>query len=138
MQLEQHVTALPTPSPPHDVRERMFPRAPEAVSEARRFVEKVYTDLDQDPTICALLVSEAATNAVLHASGDEFRVRITSPAMRVEVWDASHVVPIPMGDPRAEAEGGRGLDLIGQLASGVQWALNGEGKTLSFIPNPGT
>ncbi|MFJ4869071.1 ATP-binding protein [Streptomyces sp. NPDC088757] len=134
MQLEQHVTAAPSRLPGDTTHERRFRRAPESISEVRRFVKEVYADLDQDPMVCVLLVSEAATNAVRHAQGADFKVRITTPDMRVEVWDASHVVPIPMGTPRPGAESGRGLGLIGRLSSGMQWSLDATGKTLTFTP----
>lgn len=80
-----------------------------------------------------LLVSEVATNAVLHAEGSEVRVRVLDrgPRLRVEVADGSEALPRPRDAPDG-AEDGRGLALVQALA--VRWGVESgpDGKTSWF------
>lgn len=64
----------------------------------------------------ALLVSEIATNAVLHAYGPALRVVVLDRGMRlrIEVFDGSPGLPVPRR-ARLGAEQGRGL-AIGTLS----------------------
>ncbi len=82
--------------------------------------------------VCLLLVSEAVTNAVLHA-GTEVAVtcRTGHGWVRVEVRDWSPVVPMPR-DYGSHAGTGRGIKLIDQLSSswGVEQA--GDQKVVWF------
>lgn len=76
----------------------------------------------------ALVVSELASNAVLHA-GTPFTVRVRrgDDIVRVEVLDRSAAQPTPRPlDPAAVS--GRGLAIVGTLAS--DWGVdpNGDGK----------
>lgn len=110
-------------------RDQATPRA------ARRFVKATLArwDLDELTDSVTLLVSELVTNSVVHASSEvEVLVRLTSDAARVEVTDASEVVPAPR-EARLEEDSGRGLALVDTMARrwGVR-AAPGRGKTVWF------
>jgi anti-sigma regulatory factor (Ser/Thr protein kinase) len=77
-----------------------------------------------------LLVTELATNAVLHArSSFSVVVRSEGAGVRISVLDRSRVTPI-MRDPDPLASSGHGLRLVDALA--VNWGVepNGGGKTV--------
>lgn len=122
-----------TAAEPEWVVERAFRRTPDQVGPARRWAASVYADAGADPEACRLLVSEAATNAVVHASGDSFRVRIHTKELWVEVWDDSPALP-RREVAGEDSEGGRGLELMELLAPGYQVAIAGQGKALRFQP----
>jgi anti-sigma regulatory factor (Ser/Thr protein kinase) len=109
------------------------PRAHE-VRAARHFVMATLEawNLVQNDDV-PLLVSELATNAVLHARSD-FSVTVVAreDRIRVEVFDHNARLPAPASVP-AEAYSGRGLMIIQGLSSawGVE-AHAGEGKTVWF------
>ena len=81
----------------------------------------------------ALLVSEVATNALLHAYGREIRVRVLELGLRlrVEVSDDSPTLPAPRNAVEGD-EGGRGMLLVEALT--VAWGVEGrlDGKTVWF------
>jgi anti-sigma regulatory factor (Ser/Thr protein kinase) len=78
-----------------------------------------------------LLVSELATNAVLHA-GTPFRISmILGDALIVEVTDQSEEMPRVEAN-RVDSEHGRGLRLVSQFASDWGWRPAGRGKTVWF------
>ncbi len=107
---------------------------PKSASLARRLVTTALTDAGHGAVVeqASLLVSEAVTNAILHA-GTPILLTCswTGSSVRVEVHDGS---PVPPGVRHydAEASTGRGLSLVAALASrwGVDAADNG--KTLWF------
>jgi len=109
--------------------------APRSVALVRRYALDACTALgwgDSADTV-ALLVSEMATNAVLHAYGPEIRVRVLDRGLRlrVEVSDGSAALPVPR-DASARAENGRGLALVEALAAGWGTDLSPGGKTVWF------
>jgi anti-sigma regulatory factor (Ser/Thr protein kinase) len=76
----------------------------------------------------ALVVTELATNAVLHARSDfTVAVSIQPDAVRIAVRDSSAVLPAP-GDGRPGAATGRGLRIVAAVSR--EWAAerHGEGK----------
>ena len=80
----------------------------------------------------ALLVSEVATNALVHGAGRiEVRVLVTGRVLRVEVADASTDLPAPRRGGTLD-EGGRGLTLVDVLAS--SWGAEADelGKVVWF------
>ncbi|MBY8879310.1 ATP-binding protein [Actinacidiphila acidipaludis] len=92
--------------------------------------------LAEDATETAvLLLSELVTNAVRHSRvpGRHVEVRcvLTEAALRVEVSDAGHGVPV-LREADDEDESGRGLALVAALAQkwGVLPRLHGIGKTV--------
>jgi anti-sigma regulatory factor (Ser/Thr protein kinase) len=118
-------------------RSRRFPETTSSVPHARRFVAESLTPLV--PDVCetaALLVSELATNAVIHASS-EFDVTVVYPTpagrVRIEVADGNPKQPSPLQPPPTVPHG-RGLLLVATLSAawGVQEATRRSGKTIWF------
>jgi len=91
---------------------------PRSVGHARRFCSATLEGWGVAGELidtCVLLVSELATNAVLHAR-TPFTVTIERrPALRVEVHDEDPRLPHPR-DYGPEASSGRGLHLVEALA----------------------
>lgn len=108
------------------------------VSAARHFVAAVLEDWRLDCDDLPLLVSELATNAVLHARSD-FEVAVVKEAdhVRVEVFDENTRLPSFAVAP-PDAYSGRGLLLLRELASA--WGVESHsqvGKTIWFeVPMP--
>lgn len=106
----------------------------ENVSKARKFA----TDraralgLDECVDVVELLVSEAVTNAVLHA-GTTLKVRLVwnDGVLRVEVSDGSPVRAVKR-DYATDAATGRGVGLIDALASDWGTDADAAGKTVWF------
>jgi anti-sigma regulatory factor (Ser/Thr protein kinase) len=116
---------------------REFRGQAEQVAAARRFVASAIRDGGPARDVTRLLVSEAATNALLHsASGDggTFAVEyaISDDLLRVEVRDGGG----PTGPRRRvhdiESMTGRGLDLFDALSD--RWGIDGtpDGWTIWF------
>jgi anti-sigma regulatory factor (Ser/Thr protein kinase) len=118
-------------------RSRAFPEAAPSVPRARQFVLDALHGVP--PEVCetvALLVSELATNAVVHA-GSEFEVTVIYPTdsgrIRVEVTDSDLHFPTPL-DPPPTVPHGRGLQLVVTLSDawGMQTSSTRNGKTVWF------
>jgi anti-sigma regulatory factor (Ser/Thr protein kinase) len=81
------------------------------------------------------MVSELATNAVLHAKSrfDVIVERVSDSAIRVEVRDFGHGIPRLLAGS-TEAQSGRGLRIVALLAEtwGVENRPGGRGKTIWF------
>jgi anti-sigma regulatory factor (Ser/Thr protein kinase) len=116
---------------------REFSGHAEQVAAARRFVGSAIQGGGPARDVSRLLVSEAATNALLHsASGDggSFAVEylISNDLLRVEVHDGGG----PSGPRRRvhhpESMTGRGLDLFDALSD--RWGVDGspDGRTVWF------
>ena len=121
--------------PGGDAAELVVPSTPRSVALIRRYAVQACVALgweDVADTV-ALLASEVATNAVLHAYGPEIRVRVLDRAtrLRVEVFDSSPVLPVQRSAV-AGSEDGRGMALVECLA--VQWGVDGlaSGKLVWF------
>ena len=114
--------------------ETVFPAVPESVGSARRFTRAALARQAIDPAIidtATLLVSELATNAVVHAAST-IRLRIdVGEDIRVEVRDASEVEPL-VGDLGPERESGRGLAIVTTLAESWDWSPRPSGKVVWF------
>ena len=119
---------------PYDARmrqtERTFAPASESVSAARRFVSDVLDGWQMDGVVWAAqqVISELATNAVLHAATPFTVVLvIAGDAVRVEVRDDSSRAPRQRHYSQ-EATTGRGLALVASLARawGVQHDAQGK------------
>ncbi len=107
---------------------------PASVARIRRFA--VETSRSTAPAVdadtVALLVSEVATNALVHGAGRvRVRVRPTGGGLRVEVHDEGPTLP-----SRRQAtpmdEGGRGIALVDALSSGWGAEATPDGKTVWF------
>lgn len=110
-----------------------LPPDTESPRRARRLVAAA---LSHDPSevveVVTLLVSEAVTNAVLHA-GTEVRVRIgrDGASVRVEVADESTDEP-HVRHHSPDAATGRGLVLIEELADSWGLQTSADGKVVWF------
>ena len=80
-----------------------------------------------------LAASELVTNAVVHGEGPVVVTVWTVPAIRVEVGDSGPGTPHPL-DGRGDDESGRGLRIVGAVASrwGVLPKVPGPGKAVWF------
>jgi anti-sigma regulatory factor (Ser/Thr protein kinase) len=116
---------------------RVFSGHADQVAAARRFVASAIHSPGPAREVSRLLVSEAATNALLHSgSGDggSFSVAylISGDVLRVEVHDGGG----PTGPRRRvhhlESITGRGLDLFDALSD--RWGVDGspDGRTVWF------
>lgn len=96
-------------------RRRRFPLSGAAVSAARHFVSDQVPDRELSQTV-ALLVSELATNAVVHGA-TAFEVHaVVDGSVRVEVTDDGPGWPRVVHAP-PDAGGGRGLRIVDELAT---------------------
>ena len=111
----------------------VVPSVPRSVAEVRRFA--VASCAGSPADVCdtvALLVSEVATNALVHGAGDvEVKVVRQGDRLRVEVSDGSHELPRPR-TVGLDAEGGRGLALVDALAADWGTAPSATGKVVWF------
>jgi anti-sigma regulatory factor (Ser/Thr protein kinase) len=100
---------------------RSLPARQSSVRDARGFIRDrlrlhgVHPDVQHD---AALVVSELATNAILHTDSDEITcvVRITERLVYVAVADQGHGPVEPHVRAPDDAESGRGLLLVSELA----------------------
>ncbi len=107
------------------------PRSP---GDARRFVASTLSSWSLDSVIdtAILLVSELVTNALLHArSGIELALSLDARELRVEVFDASPVLPRRQ-EYGTVAGTGRGLVLVEELSSDWGAHEDGRGKSVWF------
>ncbi|MGP2440920.1 ATP-binding protein [Streptomyces sp. JW3] len=110
-----------------------FPRLPAAVGLARDWVSRAFLRVggtEEQAFTCALLVSELATNAVLHATGEHFEVTVW-PSGAVDVRDGSFSEPEPRSSGEDD-EGGRGLQLVAGLSRHVELIPVSDGKIIRF------
>ena len=120
-------------------RERTWPPEPVSVSHARHFLRETL-DLRSLQAVgddAAVVLSELATNAVIHACTD-FTVSLSpsgKQAVRLSVTDGSTLMPQRVSN--SHATGGRGLELINALSTEWGATLNGvEGKTIWAVLSP--
>ena len=112
-----------------------FPETPQTPAAVRRRIRQSCRGLPpalREDTL--LLASELVTNAVRHGTGDvTVRLWPGKDVVRVEVTDASPDHP-EQADGGLDAERGRGLQIVGALASrgGTAPSRAGEGKTVWF------
>lgn len=117
-----------------------YRREPGAVARARKSVAEAYAACPGiDHFVLALLVSEAATNAVVHSDGPDFYVLCHAPSpvdgsVQVEVHDSGPGLPRRREPAETEelAEGGRGLVLLDDLAAHWRTEKTANGKSLIF------
>lgn len=114
------------------------PGHPERVAEVRRFVRRMVGDASPMAGTAVLLVSELATNAVLHSAsghpGGSATVLITEigGGVRVEVADqgSDQSAPVVRGDIYASE--GHGLVLVQSLADQWGYVRDETGTTVWF------
>ncbi|MFE7182336.1 ATP-binding protein [Streptomyces erythrochromogenes] len=116
-------------------REQRFPRVRVSARAVRQFVGDTLagwgvSERRDDIRLCA---SELAANAVLHGAppGREFSVRLTQErdVLWIEVRDSGPGCPV-LRQQGSEAEGGRGLWLVGVLADELEVREEVVGKTV--------
>ena len=111
-----------------------IPSVPASVAAARRFALHACraAGLLELCDTAVLLVSEVATNALVHGSGQVLvRVVPTEGGVRVEVVDGSPSLPRPR-EATPMDEGGRGLALVEALSSSWGAERSNGGKTVWF------
>ncbi|MGW3293543.1 ATP-binding protein [Streptomyces xiamenensis] len=118
-----------------------YPCVAASVRRARRIAVEAYAPYPGvDRFAVELLISELATNAVLHATGDSFDVLCHSPlggSVQVEVHDRCRAVPVRR-QPAVQDESGRGLELLDTLASHWRTERTANGKSLIFTLQEGS
>jgi anti-sigma regulatory factor (Ser/Thr protein kinase) len=96
-------------------RRRNFELAPESVRAVRSFVRELADDAGADADAAALLASELAANALIHAnSGFEVRIPENGEAFRVEIVNDAPEMLVALREPTDES--GRGLHIVNTLA----------------------
>jgi anti-sigma regulatory factor (Ser/Thr protein kinase) len=110
-----------------------LPAAVSSVPTARHFIESILTSwgLTDLSWTATMIVSELAANAALHARGEEFTILVRTEAdgVRLEVSDGS--LRLPQQRLYSEqATTGRGLRLVGELASDWGVTPTAQGKTI--------
>jgi anti-sigma regulatory factor (Ser/Thr protein kinase) len=125
--LHSSVSGAPAPCVPHQPSAEVcteFPADLLAPRSARHFVADALARWGLKQSVCddaGLVVSELATNAVVHArSAFSVSVRAKGGRVRLSVSDASPVTPM-MRDPTLVEASGRGLHLVTELAA--QWGV---------------
>lgn len=120
-----------------------FPRTPESAQRARRIAHSAALGLGDDAAeVVALLTSEVVTNAIVHGAGESFELGVTClpHACRVEVCDGSRCLPSLGRSSTDDAEHGRGLNLVDELAT--DWGVRpvddraGFEKAVWFLVGP--
>jgi Histidine kinase-like ATPase domain len=107
-----------------------FEPTPRSIRAARKFFGSVVTQPGMRET-GELLVSELTTNALRYSTGP-FEVRVRArPRVRVEVRDSGRGLPA-VKDVSTAAEGGRGLQIVGQLARSWGTEELADGKVVWF------
>jgi anti-sigma regulatory factor (Ser/Thr protein kinase) len=119
--------------------ERDFEAEPQSAPSARRFVLSKVGDQDEELTMhLSTMVSELATNAILHA-GTAFKVIVLQDGarIRVSVHDMSPAPPV-MKSFGQDQPTGRGLVIVDSMAD--RWGVESEnnGKTVWFELATGT
>jgi anti-sigma regulatory factor (Ser/Thr protein kinase) len=98
-----------------DDRRRKFDLTPENVRAVRSFVREIAVKSGADPDAAAVLASELAANAVVHANTDfEVHVPERDEAFRVEVINDAPEIIVALRDPSDDS--GRGLHIVDALA----------------------
>lgn len=105
-----------------------WPAVPSSVGAVRAHCRAWLRDegLDAFEDCCLLIVSELATNAVVHA-GTPFEVTVCRllDGLLIRVHDGSSCLPRPVAAPARSAESGRGTYLVDLLS--VEWGAFEDG-----------
>lgn len=118
-----------------------FPAVPASARAARRFVTDTLETwgLDDLSYDAATIVSELATNAIVHACdqtdpAEQFHVTLTADfeQMTITVTDLAVEEPADLfpGEPHVGAESGRGLGIVAAYSDDWGWQRQGAGKVV--------
>ncbi|MFD4855911.1 ATP-binding protein [Streptomyces atratus] len=114
-----------------------IPHDPRAVTVSRRTLRLILTLHDLLPLseTAELVATELVGNAVRHTKGPAaLRLRWAGRILRIGVWDADPTPPAPPLHSSAEAENGRGLDLVRNSTDGWGWyPLDSAGNSGKFV-----
>lgn len=114
-----------------DVRLRLPPE-PSSAGRARRFVAHALSPGGEVAELAVLLVSELASNAVLHARTDfELVISLDTARIRVDVMDSNATMPM-LKSYEPESVTGRGLHMVASSADKWGFDATHEGKTVWF------
>ena len=119
------------------VRSELFSPMSSSVAAARRFISECVEQLGlRSMPEVQVIVSELATNSVLHAEShfDITVEKLDEKRARVEVRDFGDGTP-QLGVPGTYSEEGRGLQVVDRLAKhwGIEEHPEGRGKSIWFI-----
>jgi anti-sigma regulatory factor (Ser/Thr protein kinase) len=112
-----------------------LPRSRHSPALARATVRTALIGFSDDVvSVAELLVSELATNAVLHAESLlVLQIEVAGPRLKVSVEDCSHRQPAPRHSVTVdESTDGRGLLLVDALADSWGWERTESGKLVWF------
>ena len=129
MESEQGTRRVTREATRHDV---TLPCEPSSAAAARRFVASTLTCPEPFDMTVALLVSELASNAVLHAH-TAFTVTVArhDGIVQVSVTDANPQPPVMKHYDQTSITG-RGLRILATAASRWGWDVHEHGKTVWF------
>jgi DNA-binding NarL/FixJ family response regulator len=104
-----------------------------SMRDARHFVADTLSSWGVDSVVdeAAVVVTELAANAVIHARSDyEVRLSLTPQAVRIEVADRGPGTPEPL-PPTTGGESGRGLLMVAALS--VSWGVESDPDGLKVV-----
>jgi hypothetical protein len=119
---------------------RAFSATPEAPRASRHFVIETLRGVVSDDLVgdAALIITELATNAVVHARSDfTVAIAMSGGSIRIEVRDASTAAPVARTMSLLSASG-RGLALVDAIASAWGSDHSGDGKVVWAELSPTT
>jgi anti-sigma regulatory factor (Ser/Thr protein kinase) len=109
---------------------------PAAAAEARTQVRAALDawGVPVDVSVAVLLTNELVTNAITHDPGGAVMVAISCAygQLHVDVHDTSRSMPVPVESPAVDAEFGRGLMLVANLATTWGYYPTPTGKAVYF------
>jgi anti-sigma regulatory factor (Ser/Thr protein kinase) len=108
--------------------ERRFRADRSEIARARRFAVATAELRGDAADDLALITSELATNAVLHATGDfVVRIHVADEAVRVSVFDADPAPPVLRRSAITDPSG-RGVAIVSSVAADWGVEHDGDGK----------
>jgi anti-sigma regulatory factor (Ser/Thr protein kinase) len=128
--LHSGIVDSPAAAPREDA--RTFAASPDAPRHARRYVVDVLQRWGQEDLAdrAAVVVTELATNAVVHARSDfVVTLRSSVDGLRISVGDRSAEAPIA-GDAGSDGLSGRGLVLVDAMSTAWGTEPAADGKTV--------
>jgi PAS domain S-box-containing protein len=122
-------------APADQLHELLLPHGAQSVSRARRFVRDRLEEAgwQEEADVAELLVSEIATNAVRYGTPPyQVTVEFSGACVEVAVADEDVTLPRAVVSKGGLAESGRGLRLLGELASNWGARSRQGGKSVWF------
>ncbi|MFC9970899.1 ATP-binding protein [Spirillospora sp. NPDC127200] len=123
------------PRPVGGVSSILLRSSPESVVRARSHVGANAHMYDADRYTSGIIVSELATNAVVHARGESIIIRLylSDQGPVIEVWDQSTAAPV-VGRLESLHDSGRGLAMVEFMAKSLGWVrLAHHGKVVYAV-----